>query len=146
MIYNLTENQSYDLSTLNDLLKDTFPNGRVQVSGNAAGNGKLTIHNWSNEDEAAIDVIVQVHINEMTWDERAAYEEAKPSKIKGVEFEGVMCSATSEDMWGLASVKPWIQAGNDVNFHFSNGNKLVLTSLNLSAFEIVWTPFRASFF
>lgn len=67
-------------------------------------------------------------------------------KLSGVDFNGVMCSATSEDMWGLSSVKNWIVSGNDVNFSFSNGNKLVLNADNIAAFEAVWIPFRASFF
>lgn len=73
-------------------------------------------------------------------------KQARFNKLIGVEFEGIMCSATSEDMWGLTSIKPWVESGNDVNFKFSNGNKLILTSANIAAFELVWSPFRASFF
>jgi hypothetical protein len=67
-------------------------------------------------------------------------------KLEGVEFDGVMCSATSEDMWGLASIKEWIRAGQTTNFKFHNGNVLELTKDNLDEFESVWVPFRASFF
>lgn len=66
--------------------------------------------------------------------------------MRGIEFENVMCSATAEDMWGLASIKPYIQAGNSTNFHFDNGTILKLTPVNLAAFEAVWVPFRQSFF
>lgn len=67
-------------------------------------------------------------------------------KRKGIEFDGVMCSATAQDMWGLNSVKSWVASGNTVNFHFDNGNTLELTAENIDAFEAVWIPFRASFF
>lgn len=76
----------------------------------------------------------------------AAKERATLDKLNGVDFNGVMCSATSKDMWGLRSVRDWVVAGSDVNFEFENGNKLVLTSVNVAAFEAVWIPFRASFF
>lgn len=77
---------------------------------------------------------------------RQADESAKAGKLAGVEFEGVMCSATKEDMWGLASVKDWVRAGSSTNFNFDNGNTLTLTPQNIDAFEAVWIPFRASFF
>lgn len=67
-------------------------------------------------------------------------------KLAGVEFEGVMCSATAEDMWGLTSVRSWVMAGNPTNFKFDNGSVLTLTVDNMEAFEAVWAPFRASFF
>ena len=67
-------------------------------------------------------------------------------KLQGVEFEGVMCSATAEDMWGLASIKAFIEAGNSTNFHFDNGSVLRLTPQNIAAFEAVWVPFRQGFF
>lgn len=67
-------------------------------------------------------------------------------KLAGVEFAGVMCSATSRDMWGLNAVKEWILSGQAVPFEFDNGNVLVLTQANIAEFEAVWVPFRASFF
>ena len=71
---------------------------------------------------------------------------AADPKWVGVEFAGVMCSATSEDMWGLAALRPHILAGASFPFYFSNGSVLVLTPDNVAAFEAVWIPFRASFF
>ena len=68
------------------------------------------------------------------------------AKLQGVLFDGVMCSATKEDMWGLASVAPWVQAGNSAAFEFDNGNVLVLTPENYREFTAVWGVFRASFF
>lgn len=73
------------------------------------------------------------------------YESIK-KKMEGIKFEGIMCSATSRDMWGLSSIKEWIKEGNSTLFEFENGNKLELTPDNVSAFEQVWIPFRMSFF
>ena len=67
-------------------------------------------------------------------------------KLQGVEFAGVMCSATKEDMWGLSAVRSWVASGQDVAFEFDNGNVLTLSLANMAAFEAVWVPFRASFF
>ena len=67
-------------------------------------------------------------------------------KLQGIEFEGVMCSATAEDMWGLNATQSWIEAGNSTNFKFQNGNILTLTPSNVVAFQTTWMPFRASFF
>lgn len=69
-------------------------------------------------------------------------DQRKKSLHEGVEFEGVMCSAFKEDQWGLASLKEYIMAGNDVDFLFENENTLTLTPDNLAAFEAVWIPFR----
>ena len=77
----------------------------------------------------------------------AAAATATAAKMTGVLFEGVMCSAKSEDMYGLAAVAPYVRQGMDIPpFIFANGNKLKLTTLNIDAFELVWIPFRASFF
>jgi hypothetical protein len=67
-------------------------------------------------------------------------------KFAGVKFEGVLCSAEAEDMWGLSSIKEFIEAGNSTKFVFKNGNTLTLTPDNLAAFQAVWIPFRLGFF
>ena len=68
-------------------------------------------------------------------------------KMQGIEFEGVMCSATAADQWGLKSVEDDVKVdGNSVPFHFENGNVLVLTPANFDAFKAVWKPFRRTFF
>ncbi len=68
-------------------------------------------------------------------------------KIIGVEFEGVMCSATGEDQAGLAWVLPYIRDGKEMPpFKFLNGNSLLITVDNVAEFEHVWLPFRESFF
>lgn len=71
---------------------------------------------------------------------------AQVNKYVGVEIDGVMCSATAEDQWGLGSIRSYISDGNSTEFCFSNGNKLLLTADNISAFEAIWVPFRQSFF
>lgn len=87
-------------------------------------------------------------IAEKTAEEAArdAEEAKRLGKLTGVEFDGVMCSATAEDMWGLSAVQGWIRAGQSTDFKFDNGNTLTLTAANIDAFEAVWVPFRASFF
>lgn len=78
------------------------------------------------------------------WGDKPKSE--KDRKLEGVEFQGVMCSATKEDMWGLASIAPWVAAGNNTSFEFDNGNTLILTPENYQEFTLVWGQFRASFF
>ena len=82
-----------------------------------------------------------------------AQAERKAAQVIGVEFEGVMCSATAEDQHGLNAVwtqyalgKLAQQAFSPVYFHFSNGNKLLLTEANVEAFKAAWLLFRMSFF
>jgi len=76
-----------------------------------------------------------------------------PSSIRkhiGIEFDGVMCSATSQDQSGLTAVLLSIQvqgAGfQPTRFEFENGNALVITLANYQAFMAAWVPFRQSFF
>jgi hypothetical protein len=71
-------------------------------------------------------------------------------KWVGIEFEGVMCSATREDQNGLAAVLLAFQMQGaqfkPTEFHFANGSKLVLSQSNIPEFIGVWMPFRQSFF
>ena len=71
-------------------------------------------------------------------------------KLVGVEFDGVMCSATAADQAGLAAVLLAIQlqgaAFQPTRFYFENGNTLVISLANWQAFAAVWLPFRQSFF
>lgn len=75
--------------------------------------------------------------------------EADP-KMTGIEFEGVMCSATSQDQAGLMAVLLAIQmqgAGfRPTRFEFENGSELVIHLGNHAALAAVWMPFRQSFF
>lgn len=71
-------------------------------------------------------------------------------KMVGVEFEGVMCSATRDDQNGIVAVVMAYQlhgkAFQSTQFSFVNGNKLTLTAANIQQFLAVWMPFRQSFF
>lgn len=71
-------------------------------------------------------------------------------KMIGVEFEGVMCSATKDDQTGLMAVLLATQMQGatfrPTRYDFANGNALVLTKENIAAFTAVWMPFRQGFF
>lgn len=71
-------------------------------------------------------------------------------KLVGIEFDGVMCSATHADQNGLVAVMMAIQlqgeAFQPTRFEFDNGNTLVITLQNYQDFMAVWMPFRQSFF
>lgn len=75
---------------------------------------------------------------------------AADPKLTGVEFNGVLCSATSKDQNGVTAVlvAQQLQGQNfePTEFEFENGNKLVLTSQNIQNFMAAWLPFRQSFF
>jgi hypothetical protein len=71
-------------------------------------------------------------------------------KLVGIEFDGVMCSATRDDQNGLVAVLTAYQlqgaAFQPTRFEFANGNSLVLKKTNIQAFIAAWMPFRQSFF
>jgi hypothetical protein len=71
-------------------------------------------------------------------------------KLTGVEFDGVMCSATGQDQNGLVALLLAIQmqgaAFPATRFWFDNGNDLIITTGNYEAFMAVWLPFRQSFY
>lgn len=79
--------------------------------------------------------------------EKAANREAK---MRGIEFEGVMCSATRADQDGLTAIRLAIEdEGPDfepTRFEFENGSMLVIHLGNYAAFMAAWRPFRKSFF
>lgn len=89
--------------------------------------------------------------DELAWlaEMQAAQEEAQ-RKILGVEFEGVLCSATAQDQSGLMAVLLAIQLQGPefqpTRFEFENGNSLVIDLKNYQAFIATWMPFRQSFF
>ena len=70
-------------------------------------------------------------------------------KRMGVEFEGVVCSATAKDQAGLTAVLMAIQVQRQdftpTRFHFENDNTLVIHLGNYQAFMTSWMPFRQSF-
>ncbi len=71
-------------------------------------------------------------------------------KLVGIEFDGVMCSATRDDQNGLVAVIIAYQMQGEnfqpTEFYFANGNTLVLEAQNIEQFMAVWMPFRQSFF
>ncbi len=67
-------------------------------------------------------------------------------KLQGVEWQGQMLSATADDMFGLASIKPYIAEGMSLPYLFDNGTQIMITPENISDLEAVWMPFRMSFF
>jgi hypothetical protein len=71
-------------------------------------------------------------------------------KMVGIEFQGVMCSATMYDQNGLLAILTAYQlqgaAFQPTQFEFANGNSLVITKDNIQAFITIWMPFRQSFF
>lgn len=70
-------------------------------------------------------------------------------KMVGVDFDGVMCSATTDDAAGLLQVKAGIDligTSFSTRFRFSNGGEIVLSASNFLIFMKVWVPFRQSFF
>jgi hypothetical protein len=78
---------------------------------------------------------------------------ARAAKFKGVEFEGVLCSAMADDQNGINSVLASYHMSTSTGaafeptvFKFVNGSQLTLTHDNVIQFAAVWFAFRASFF
>lgn len=71
-------------------------------------------------------------------------------KMVGIEFDGVMCSATRDDQNGMVAVIVAFTLQKEkfqpTIFTFVNGSKLKLTAQNIQQFLGVWMPFRQSFF
>ena len=88
------------------------------------------------------------------WSDEGPILAAPPApidpKLIGIEFDGIMCSATAQDQNGLAAVFLAIQLQGanfqPTRFGFDNGSTLIVTLANWQAFAAVWLPFRQSFF
>ncbi len=120
---------------------------KVQGSGYLVNNDKYVPSDTSNKDYVELSKWLMANTPDPEFTASELSAKAKTTnKINGVEFEGVMCSATAEDMWGLSSIRSYIVSGNSTPFKFDNGEVLLLTPQNLSDFESVWIPFRQSFF
>jgi len=79
--------------------------------------------------------------------DKKAEIDAPRLKLQGIEFQGVMCSATESDQNGLLSMYSFIKSGAlSPNFRFENGSRLVLTASNIDPLLSVWSEFRNSFF
>lgn len=106
----------------------------------------MTVILWENR-AATADEIAAIDAA------RAAEEglEAKRlAKLAGVDFGGIMCSATSQDQAGLTAVLLSIQMQGAnfpaTRFEFENGSTLVISLANYQALAAFWIPFRQSFF
>lgn len=94
-------------------------------------------NNWVSSDDVAVQTLIDAYA-------------PTPSKQEGVEFEGVLCSATSADQSGLMAVLMAIQiqgaSFRPTRFEFENETSLVIHLGNYQKFMSVWVPFRQSFF
>lgn len=107
---------------------------------------------WAQYRQALRDLDLQPGFPwEVQWPTPPSTATSPPdTKLVGIEFDGVMCSATSQDQSGLTAVLLAYQLQGDkfqpTKFEFENGNSLVLTRENFQRFASVWMPFRQSFF
>jgi len=75
------------------------------------------------------------------------------SKQTGIEILGVMCSATGDDQVGwdaisiikIKSDNAGTRMSNSLMV-FKNGTELLITHDNYDIVDMLWTPFRQSFF
>ena len=136
---------------IHQVLYNLYPN----ITSIVDDEDSLKIFEGSKEITDTIDMVeVEAQAAILTEESKKAQLRAESNKkieelrqqtmMTGVDFEGVMCSAFKEDQWGLASIKEFVLAGNDVVYEFENGNTLELTSSNIAAFKAVWIPFRQS--
>ena len=77
----------------------------------------------------------------------------KLQKRRGVEINGVMCSATRADQDGLTAVSVGVIMARsssttfpDTLFNFVNGTELLITDANFDGYFATWSVFRQSFF
>lgn len=96
MIYNLTENQSYDTQTLHDLLPDGY-----SVSG--SGESKVTVH---GEIIPAIQTIIDNHINAMTPNERAL-KNTKDDRIIDAKNEADKFMSVITNKYSASEIATW---------------------------------------
>lgn len=92
-------------------------------------------------------------INQLTLDSAIGQydhtaEIAKPSKVKGFEYDGVMVPVTNIDSSGAMEIKLGFEEFGmaETNFEMSNGLTLHLTAAEWPAFKAQFFLFRASFF
>lgn len=118
-----------------------IPGGAVEIAPPEIPFGHVAV--WINQAWEVVPLPAVVE-NEVSG------EVVIDPKMVGVEFEGVMCSATEKDQNGLAAVLMAIQfqgaTFKPTRFFFENGNTLILSLSNYESFASVWLPFRQSFF
>lgn len=74
-------------------------------------------------------------------------------KMRGIEINGTMCSATRDDQNGLSAVAVGVTMARSAGrtfpatqFKFENGNSLVIDNDNFDMVYETWVTFRQSFF
>ncbi len=105
---------------------------------------------WVLRDPVPVEAY-EPTVEEIAEAERLAERAAEGArKLAGIEFEGVMCSATGQDQAGLLAVLTAIRLQGaefrPTQFEFENGSTLVISLNNFQAFMATWVPFRQSFY
>ena len=114
-------------------------------------------HLWANGvDKQATEQACQAQLEHQRTQasiekiEQMQSDDVPDVKYQGVEFQGVMCSATKEDQTGLIAVLMAYQLQGakfqPTEYKFVNGSSLVLDRSNIQAFIQKWMPFRQGFF
>lgn len=125
----------YKLSTKPDTVIRLFDNAFIQF--NELNPDYLDYLDWVKlgNQPAPADIVLQ---------------DIPSARMRGIDFQGVMCSATKEDQDGLLAVLIAYQLQGDnfqpTRYDFKNGNSLTITKQNIQQFIAVWMPFRQSFF
>jgi hypothetical protein len=125
----------YKLSTKPDTVIRLFDNAFIQF--NELNPDYVAYLDWVSlgNQPAPADIVAQ---------------DIPSARMLGIEFQGVMCSATKEDQDGLLAVLIAYQLQGDnfqpTRYDFQNGSKLTITKQNIQQFIAVWMPFRQSFF
>ena len=92
--------------------------------------------NYSDLESITVKEFKKLLVIKNTLAPLTSKEKSDALKFAGIEFQGVLCSAEAQDMWGLSSITEFIAAGNST----------LLTPDNLAEFQAVWIPFRLGFF
>ncbi len=117
----------------------TVLNGEYSVPDDPRNRHRALINAWIAEGNSP--TIITTPITESPEEKNARL------MLEGIEFNGVMCSATQDDLTNLYMLKDQVVYNKiSFNFQFANGNKLWITPDNIAKFEKVWLPFRMSFF
>lgn len=106
---------------------------------------------WAAYRQALRDVPQQPGFpSSVTWPSPPGPDAAPDPRVTGVDFGGVMISATAADQAGLLAVLTAIQVQGasfkPTRFVFDNGTSVVISLANWQQLLAVWMPFRQSFF
>ncbi len=135
---NYLENQNGSLSLDSMSIPASESNRHYRQALKEVEDGEATIEAWEGSQRQADYLAGQA--------DNLSRAAVLQQKLDGILINGVMCSATAEDQHGLSDIEGFVLGGQEVNFHFENGNKLVLTAENWASFRSAWVAFRFSFF